>query len=119
MNFTFARPFCSDDMTNIKVFAAALSNVHCHQSFPSGHTAYSCTLLFSLWPVLNTGTRMFGIFLAGSVAISRIASGVHFPADLLWAAIISATIVSITQKLVDKATKILSPHIVEIADHKF
>ena len=73
-------------------------------SFPSGHTTYTCTILFSIWPMLNHLAKGAGVIIAISVALARIASGVHFPADVLWAALISLVVVFFSRYLIRKLT---------------
>jgi len=96
----YKRPFCHEDVQNIKIFKSALISAECNRSFPSGHTAYICTILFSIWPVLNYLSKGIGIFLAVSVALSRIASGVHFPADVFWSALLSLVVVISIHKII-------------------
>lgn len=103
--FAFKRPFCHEDIAKIKVFHSALSGADCHKSFPSGHTAYISTILFSIWPVLNPVSKGVGIMLALAVGISRIASGVHFPSDVLWAGLISLLSVLLIHKIIKRVIK--------------
>ena len=102
MFFAFKRPFCHEEIKIIKLLQRALSGTDCLRSFPSGHTAYICTILFSLWPALNHISKAVGALIALSVAISRIASGVHFPADILWAALISFVVVTLVKQTTQK-----------------
>jgi signal peptidase II len=58
--------------------------------FPSGHAAYTMLAIFILWPIVGRPYR-YALLTAGAlVAWARIASGAHFPADILWGAAIGA-----------------------------
>jgi len=113
LGYSYKRPFCHDGLENIKIFTSALPGAHCSRSFPSGHTAYVCTILFAMWPMLNLFVRLIGIFLAISIALSRIASGVHFPADIFWSALISLIAVVITRYTIQALMRRLSPRMIK------
>ena len=118
MAFSFSRPFCTEGLNFVKLLSSAVSNAQCNRSFPSGHTAYSCTMLFSLWQVFNRTTKIIGIFLVIAVTLSRIASGVHFPADLIWGALISFAVVNLVNFILDKTRKYTLPHVVSFVEKK-
>ena len=70
------------------------------RSFPSGHVAFASLLIFALWPMLSTNFRCFGVWLILLVGWSRIALGVHFPADVVWSMIISFFVVAALRMLI-------------------
>lgn len=71
-------------------------------SFPSGHCAFAMTLVASLWPVLNLPWRIAGAFFVIWVGISRIALGVHFPADVLGTFLLALLAVNLVRFLTGK-----------------
>lgn len=54
-----------------------------HFSLPSGHATYSALVVGALWPLVGCSARVGLAFYAVLVGWSRIAAGVHFPADVL------------------------------------
>jgi len=54
-----------------------------HYSLPSGHATYSALVVGALWPQVGRRGRIGLVIYAGLVGWSRIASGMHFPADVL------------------------------------
>lgn len=54
-----------------------------YRSFPSGHVAFICMVVFSLWPVLSPNFRWFGVSAIVAMAWSRVALGMHFPVDVV------------------------------------
>ena len=72
-----ARPFVSHP--DLLIAASRLDP----QSFPSGHTLVAATLTFCLW---MSGMRKLGWFLLVLtilIAFGRVATGVHYPSDVL------------------------------------
>lgn len=70
------------------------------QSFPSGHVAFTLFMVISLWPVLTTAGAWFGVFMVMLMGWSRISLGVHFPADVMGAILITLPVMLLTQALV-------------------
>lgn len=58
-----------------------------HYSLPSGHSAYAALVVGALWPLVGPRLRFSLAAYLILVGWSRIASGMHFPADVLagWA----------------------------------
>ncbi len=54
-----------------------------HYSLPSGHATYSILVAGALWPLLGRSGRFCLALYAVLVGWSRIAAGMHFPADVL------------------------------------
>jgi signal peptidase II len=56
--------------------------------FPSGHAAYTALAIWTVWTLLGRRGRIALVALGGLVAWARIASGAHFPADVVWGALL-------------------------------
>ncbi|MGE0754222.1 MAG: phosphatase PAP2 family protein [Alphaproteobacteria bacterium] len=54
-----------------------------YESFPSGHSAFIAFMVTALWPVLGGGLGFIAVMLVLLTGWSRIALGVHFPADVI------------------------------------
>ena len=54
-----------------------------YHSFPSGHAAFITMMIAGLWPVLSGKMKWAGVALVAGVCWSRLALGVHFPADVI------------------------------------
>lgn len=54
-----------------------------YRSFPSGHAVFITLLVTGLWRILSEGLRWLAVFLVIGVMWARIASGMHFPADVM------------------------------------
>lgn len=54
-----------------------------HYSLPSGHATYSALVIGALWPLMGRRGRVGLVLYAVLVGWSRIAAGMHFPADVL------------------------------------
>ncbi len=71
-----------------------------YASLPSGHAAFTAFLFAALWPKLQGLGRTIGVLLIAAVAYSRVAMGMHFPADVVWAALLSVIIVLVVRRIV-------------------
>ncbi len=100
------RPSSPSEDTLRKRIAIKYSDIHVlekmdeeksTQSFPSGHVAFSVFMLVALWPVLSNGAAWFGGFFVALMCWSRISLGVHFPADVLGAILISTPLMMLVQ----------------------
>jgi signal peptidase II len=100
--FAYPRPFCANLGFLVQASHNVVEKVPCMQSFPSGHTAFVSTILVSIWPILNFIGRIAGIGFLFIVMLSRLAAGVHFPADLFWSLIICVTITYFIRKYLVK-----------------
>jgi signal peptidase II len=81
-HFAYQRPYAAlpaDEVHHIEFRGEDDAN----RGFPSGHVAIITTIVIALWPALGSGFRWFGSATIFAVAWSRIALGVHFPADVL------------------------------------
>lgn len=54
-----------------------------YRSFPSGHATHITVIVTALWPILPVNAMLLGAGLVFGVCWSRIAVGMHFPADVL------------------------------------
>lgn len=99
------RPFCS--LAEIHTIKHITDNLDCNHSFPSGHIIFTTVLATSFWPIL---TRLFKLFFISFIiltAITRIASGAHYPVDLLGGLVISLPLsLYIKIKIYDLSTSI-------------
>ena len=60
-----------------------IGEIERHYSLPSGHATYSALVVGALWPLMGRRGRIGLMLYAGLVGWSRIAAGMHFPADVL------------------------------------
>ncbi|MBC8741886.1 phosphatase PAP2 family protein [Paraburkholderia sp. UCT31] len=57
-------------------------------SFPSGHTTLVAMLAGIAWPMLGRFAKAGAVLLVVAVALSRIIVGAHFPADVIYGAVL-------------------------------
>jgi signal peptidase II len=60
-----------------------LGEIEQHYSLPSGHATYSALVVGALWPLVGRYGRIGLILYVGLVGWSRIATGRHFPVEVL------------------------------------
>ena len=101
--FTFAglkfsinmpRPFCSLEQAQF-ITTANTELERCLSSFPSAHTGLSILATYALWPHLNRSTKLFCCAIIALVAISRITLAMHYPADVIYSALVTLIIIAI------------------------
>jgi membrane-associated phospholipid phosphatase len=99
--FTFAalkfsvnlkRPFCSLAEGNF-ITIANTSLERCFSSFPSAHTGLSILLAYSLWPYMNKSLKGISCLVILAVAASRITLAMHYPADIIYSAVVTILII--------------------------
>lgn len=98
--FFMPRPFMALPLQDINIIDQLDKTVYTRTSFPSGHAAFAATLGASLWPYLVS--RASKLIAAGFViwmAWSRVAAGLHFPADVLAGALIGTGVAVLVQYL--------------------
>ncbi|NBX03441.1 MAG: phosphatase PAP2 family protein [Alphaproteobacteria bacterium] len=66
-----------------------------YRSFPSGHVAFITCLIACLWSKLSESQRPLGALAILLVGWSRMALGVHFPADVVGSIIITLVVMSL------------------------
>lgn len=69
-------------------------------SLPSGHSVYVALLAVALWPVLSRAARVVMVAFVFAVGWSRIAQGLHFPADIVMGWIIGLSCAAIARRIV-------------------
>jgi membrane-associated phospholipid phosphatase len=100
-HFAFSRPYIAlpqegKAMVQLE-FREAEDNL---RSFPSGHTSRATIIIASLWPLLFGWRCWLGALAVFGVAWSRIALGVHFPADVVLSILICVLQVAIVRALI-------------------
>ncbi|WP_447737802.1 signal peptidase II [Rhodanobacter soli] len=60
-----------------------IGDIELHHSLPSGHATYAALVVGALWPLMGRRGRLGLMLYAMLVGWSRIAAGMHFPADVL------------------------------------
>ncbi|MBY0355599.1 MAG: phosphatase PAP2 family protein [Rickettsiales bacterium] len=78
-----------------------------YTSFPSGHTSFAMLMAAGLWPILGRYGRYAAVFYVLWVGVSRIALGMHFPADVVWSMLLSFVAVWMVRRIVRDASQIL------------
>ncbi|WP_157632486.1 phosphatase PAP2 family protein, partial [Bacillus cereus] len=63
--------------------ARVIGDKELHYSLPSGHATYAAMVVGALWPLMGRRGRLSLMLYATLVGWSRIAAGMHFPADVL------------------------------------
>ncbi len=96
-----SRPYCSLEGINILPQTLTTS---CARSFPSGHIAFATIMIASFWPLLSRPFKMLALFFISSLMISRMASGAHYPSDIMGAVLIC---LPLTLYIRERATKIV------------
>lgn len=61
----------------------SFGSVETHYSLPSGHSAYAALVAGGLWPMVRARWRLALLAYVALVGWSRLAAGMHFPADVL------------------------------------
>ncbi|HPI62380.1 MAG TPA: phosphatase PAP2 family protein [Alphaproteobacteria bacterium] len=79
-------------------------------SFPSGHSCFAMLLAAGLWPMLGKIGKTIAVFYVVWVAFSRLAVGVHFPADVVGTLLLSFLVVCIVRLLVNRIYLFWSKH---------
>lgn len=115
-HFDYLRPLCNNKLkNNIHILTELGTNSITHMinkrcqndgSFPSAHAIIIAVVSASLWSIANLVGRLLIIFFVFVIIISRIAIGVHYPADLIGGYLIGFLIYMITRLLVDKILKL-------------
>ena len=90
--FEMPRPYVALAPEDVVMLESQDDHDDDYKSFPSGHVSFVTMLLAAVWPVIFGGMRkimMFGVFMT---CWSRIAVGMHFPADVVYAVLLSIII---------------------------
>jgi len=87
------RPFCSasDFQTILDV-----GHERCMSSFPSSHSGLALMVTILAWEYLSKLLRIVAIILVTLIAFSRIALGMHYPADIVYSYLIVLIVLAIS-----------------------
>lgn len=96
----FPRPFVALGSDKVRQIGELLTADDFYASFPSGHAAFSTLMVTALWPVLWTVFRPVGVLFVIVVCWSRMALGVHFPADVIAGVIVGYLVTRFMSRLV-------------------
>ena len=94
------RPFMVFPLETMRMFGPQLAEREFYHSFPSGHASFAGVIVASLWPILSRSARLVGCVFVLWVGWSRIALGVHFPADVVVGVLISVILTAIIRHAV-------------------
>jgi len=97
--FSYPRPYVALSHDEVRVIEHRSDNDDM-KSFPSGHAAFTTLMVIGLFPMLSIALRFAGVFLIIGVCWSRLALGVHFPADVLAGFFIALIIVWVMRAVV-------------------
>jgi membrane-associated phospholipid phosphatase len=116
--FALPRPYCENlnVINKIMLSLTTFKSSDCYKSFPSGHSWYVATFIFSIWGILNRFFKVIGILTIATVGLSRIIVGMHFPADVVYAILFASIICSIAYKV--SSLKIISSLLNKKISHK-
>lgn len=103
----FPRPYADPLITTLRPLGAPFSEKLAHLSFPSGHSAFAALLVASLWPVLNRGGKVVACLYVLWVCWSRIALGVHYPADVLASVLLTVPGTYLAHRIVTRSLRLL------------
>ena len=94
--YDYPRPYVALGPQDVHMLEQAKAGDDFH-SFPSGHASFITVTVASLWPVLSATGAVAGVALIFAVCWSRMAAGMHFPADVLGGVLISFIVVLIVR----------------------
>ena len=95
-HFAYPRPYIALESSTVNHIEQRAADEN-YRSFPSGHVAFASCLVFALWEKLKKNGKIFGIGLIALVGWSRIALGVHFPADVFWSVFVTLMVVCLVR----------------------
>lgn len=81
--FQYPRPYVAQVKEKPKLLVPRRDADDDYRSFPSGHASLITVVVASLWPILSGYGPIIGAALIFGVCWSRIAVGMHYPADVL------------------------------------
>ena len=94
-HFSYPRPYIALAATGEVHKLEATTREDDFRSFPSGHMTFTTFMVIALSPVLGPLLSWCSIWLIVLMAWSRMALGMHFPADVIGAVLIMAPIMMI------------------------
>jgi len=105
-NFSYPRPIAALGPWNVALLDTGREEKDNYFSFPSGHVSLVTVFVVALSPVLSEFMLSLGILLIPLTALSRIAVGRHFPADVLGGFLISLIITLLVRALIRRVLRI-------------
>lgn len=97
--FHYSRPYAALPEADVQLLDKRKEGDETH-SFPSGHASFITVMVLGLWPMLSLNMCLTGLVLIASVCWSRIAIGMHFPADVLAGFFLSLLVVWIMRTII-------------------
>lgn len=74
------------------------------QAFPSGHSVYAALVASALWPLAHSAARLLLFISVLWVGYSRVALGVHFPADVAGGWLLALACACVSQFVLQRLT---------------
>ena len=90
--FSYPRPYVALPTETVTLLEFRNMASQDYRSFPSGHVSMASVLVVSVWPVLTGGLSSLLVLVVPLMALSRIALGVHFPADCVYGFLLALAI---------------------------
>ena len=100
----YSRPYCTHGTILNEIVRMINEYKHgsCYHSAPSGHSVYTTTFIFSIWPILNKYGKAISASILAIIMTSRVVLGFHFPADVFYGFLLAATTTLAVRKFGDK-----------------
>lgn len=98
--FSYPRPYVELAKSDVNLLEAEDGADDGYRSFPSGHVAFITFIIISLWPAFRSDLKWYSLFLIALVGWSRISVGMHYPADVVGAFLITSMVIIITRMIV-------------------
>ncbi|GAA0188959.1 MAG: phosphoesterase [Cupriavidus sp.] len=89
----------------------SIGPIEVHYSLPSGHSTYAALVAGALWPMVRARWRLALVAYVALVGWSRMAAGMHFPADVLAGWLIALGSLAVSRRLLQDLLKL--PRLVE------
>jgi len=103
ISLEYSRPYCTDGTVLNEMVKILTKYKHgsCYHSAPSGHSIYTTTFVFSIWPILNKYGKLVATTILAIVMASRVLLGFHFPADVFYGFTTAAILTLLVKKYTD------------------
>ena len=93
------RPFCSLNQIEF-VTIENIQLERCHSSFPSAHTGICILIVYCLWAFVESRfLKLLLCLMVIIVALSRICLAMHYPADIIYSAIVTLLVIQTSNYL--------------------
>lgn len=100
----FPRPFVS--IRGVTLIYQSMAESKFYESFPSGHAAFAAFLVSIFWSRSVSSVRPFLALFFVAVCWYRVAIGAHFPADVVYGALVGFISVGLCRKFICKSMKV-------------